>query len=186
MLLAWKVTPRRLDELRCACETSEPTYSEVGGTLQAGPPPGYDVIEDVAVVGTGAPRWQLAANELRGWGLHRAAGMLVSSTTAQASVGATVLNAAPFGRVSVVVPCRVVGLVDEPTRSGFAYGSLPGHPLVGEERFTVELGDDDVVRLRIWSFSRPVGLAAALAPLARRGQALVNRRYCAAAGSLGT
>lgn len=164
---------------------AELTYSEVGAALGGEPPAGYAVIEDVAVVGMGAPRWDRAANELLRWGLHRGAGMLVSSTTAQVQVGATVVNAAALGPVRVVVPCRVVGLVEEPSRRGFAYGSLPGHPLVGEERFTVELGEDEVVRLRIWSFSRAVGLPGCIPRLARGGQELVNRRYCTAAHGLG-
>jgi uncharacterized protein (UPF0548 family) len=31
------------------------------------------------------------------------------------------------------VPCRVVYVLDEPERRGFAYGTLPGHPESGEE-----------------------------------------------------
>ena len=32
-------------------------------------------------------------------------------------------------------PCRVVYVIDEPDIRGFAYGTLPGHPESGEERF---------------------------------------------------
>jgi uncharacterized protein (UPF0548 family) len=35
------------------------------------------------------------------------------------------------------VPCRVVYVVDEPRRAGFAYGTLPGHPEIGGERVGV-------------------------------------------------
>ena len=37
----------------------------------------------------------------------------------------------------VRAPCRVVYVVDEPDRRGFAYGTLPGHAESGEERFVV-------------------------------------------------
>jgi len=53
------------------------------------------------------------------------------------------------------VPCRVVWTVDEPTRKGFGYGTLPGHPERGEESFVVELGADGSVWLTVRAFSRP-------------------------------
>ena len=53
------------------------------------------------------------------------------------------------------VPARVVYVVDEPLRKGFAYGTLPGHPESGEEAFIVEYRDDDSVWLTIRAFSRP-------------------------------
>ncbi|SIP67631.1 hypothetical protein BN9982_740001 [Mycobacterium tuberculosis] len=31
-------------------------------------------------------------------------------------------------------PCRVVYVIDEPDVRGFGYGTLPGHPVSGEER----------------------------------------------------
>ena len=39
-------------------------------------------------------------------------------------------------------PCRVVYVVDEPDRRGFAYGTLPGHPESGEELFLVRYDPD--------------------------------------------
>jgi uncharacterized protein (UPF0548 family) len=34
-------------------------------------------------------------------------------------------------------PCRIVYVIDEPDRRGFAYGTLPGHPERGEEAFII-------------------------------------------------
>ena len=49
---------------------------------------------------------------------------------------------------------RVVYVIDGPDRSGFAYGTLPGHPEQGEEAFVVSRRDG-----RVWldlsAFSRP-------------------------------
>jgi len=59
--------------------------------------------------------------------------------------------------LSIREPVRVVTVIDEPTRKGFAYGTLPGHPLSGEESFVVERRDDDSVWLTIRSISRPGG-----------------------------
>jgi uncharacterized protein (UPF0548 family) len=85
-----------------------------------------------------------------------------------------------LGRAPVVVraPVRVVYVVDEPRRRGFAYGTLPGHPECGEESFVVELGDDDAVTFEITAFSRPASrLARAAGPAGRAVQRWVTRRY---------
>ena len=75
-------------------------------------------------------------------------------------------------------PVRVVGVIDEPTRRGFSYGTLPGHPLSGEELFVVERRDDDSVWLTIRSISRPAApVWWALLPLVRLVQAIFLSRY---------
>lgn len=76
------------------------------------------------------------------------------------------------------VPCRVIYVVDEPDRKGFAYGTLPGHPERGEEAFVVERTDDDSVWLTIRAFSRPANPLIWLGyPLVRLMQELYTRRY---------
>jgi uncharacterized protein (UPF0548 family) len=63
-------------------------------------------------------------------------------------------------------------------RRGFAYGTLPGHPLSGEELFVVERRDDDSVWLTIRSISRPSApVWWALLPLVRLVQAIFLSRY---------
>lgn len=91
-----------------------------------------------------------------------------------------------WGWLSVSEPVRVVYLVDEPTRRGFAYGTLPGHPLKGEELFVVEHRDDDSVWLTIRAFSKPSnGLWWLLSPALRALQRMFLARYLRAlAGSL--
>lgn len=65
-----------------------------------------------------------------------------------------------------------------PGRRGFAYGTLPGHPECGEERFCVEWRDDDTVALNIVAFSRPATWwARAGAPVARLVQRRITDRY---------
>ena len=66
---------------------------------------------------------------------------------------------------------RIIYVIDEPSRYGFAYGTLPGHAEIGEERFLVERD----VRGDIWydlrAISRPrTWLARAGYPLVRRLQ----------------
>jgi uncharacterized protein (UPF0548 family) len=50
---------------------------------------------------------------------------------------------------------RVVAVVDWPTRCGFAYGTLDGHPVSGEEAFIVHRGGDGEVWLTLRSLTRP-------------------------------
>jgi uncharacterized protein (UPF0548 family) len=69
--------------------------------------------------------------------------------------GDTAILLLGWGALSLRIPVRVVYLIDEPTRRGFAYGTLPGHPESGEEAFIVEQRDDDSVWLTIRAFSRP-------------------------------
>lgn len=75
-------------------------------------------------------------------------------------------------------PVRVVYVVDEPDRRGAAFGTLPGHPLSGEELFVVERRDDDSVWLTVRIFSKPSsGFWRAVLPVLRLVQALLVRRY---------
>jgi uncharacterized protein (UPF0548 family) len=76
------------------------------------------------------------------------------------------------------IPCRVVYVVDEPTRKGFAYGTLPGHPERGEEAFIVEYRDDDSVWLTLRAFSRPSNAFFWISyPALRLLQAWFTNRY---------
>jgi uncharacterized protein (UPF0548 family) len=76
------------------------------------------------------------------------------------------------------VPARVVYVIDEPLRKGFAYGTLPGHPEIGEESFLVEYRDDDSVWLTIRAFSRPSSWIFWVGyPLVRLMQEIYTSRY---------
>ena len=92
--------------------------------------------------------------------------------------GDTVQLVIPFGPFGVKAPARVVYVVDEPRRKGFAYGTLPGHPEDGEEAFIVDLRDDDSVWITIRAFSRPSSrFWRAVAPVLRITQEFYTRRY---------
>jgi uncharacterized protein (UPF0548 family) len=68
--------------------------------------------------------------------------------------------------------CRIVYLIEDTgmvERYGFAYGTLPQHGEVGEERFSVELRrEDNSVWYDLYAFSSPGPLIAKLGyPLSR-------------------
>jgi uncharacterized protein (UPF0548 family) len=80
--------------------------------------------------------------------------------------------------LGIAFPVRVIYVVDEPRRRGFAYGTLPGHPEDGEECWMVELRDDDSVWLTIRAFSRPANRRWwAVYPALRLAQEYYTRRY---------
>jgi uncharacterized protein (UPF0548 family) len=108
--------------------------------------------------------------------MHEGAGLAVAAD-GPAEVDRTVVLC--LGRpVGIVIPCRVVYVVEEPNRRGFAYGTLPGHPEQGEEAFVVELADDDSVWLTITAFSRPGSrLVRWSGPLGRAAQSFATKRY---------
>jgi uncharacterized protein (UPF0548 family) len=85
------------------------------------------------------------------------------------------------------IPARVVYVIDEPDRRGFAYGTLPGHPERGEEAFVVERQPDGSVWLVIRAFSRPSSPLMWIGyPVARLLQAFYTARYeRALAGPIG-
>jgi uncharacterized protein (UPF0548 family) len=84
----------------------------------------------------------------------------------------------PFGPIPFRVPCRVIYIIDEPNRKGFAYGTLPGHPESGEEAFIVDRTTDGSVWLTIRSFSRPSAWQWwATYPVLRLVQAAITRKY---------
>lgn len=108
-------------------------------------------------------------------GHARGAGLRVDATTAVAAVGSEVV----VGLGPVRAPCRVVYVVDEPNRRGFAYGTLPGHAETGEELFAVRYDPvDETVHAEISAFSRHGTWWSKLAgPFTSLMQRVVSRRY---------
>lgn len=103
------------------------TYPEVGAT--AGPlPAGYDHTVRSRIIGTGDRTFRRAAESIAGWQLHRRAGVAVTADSPVATRGAHVSLRLRWGPFVITAPCRVVYVVDEPRRRGFAYGTLHGHP----------------------------------------------------------
>lgn len=146
---------RILDRARPAA----PTYDFVGALLTDDPPD-----PDLAVereLGSGQDVFDRAVACFRSLGAARAAGT-VWPDDATAEAGATVLVAAPIGPLTVVAVNRIVGVVDEPDRWGFAYGTLPGHIEIGEEAFVVARRADGTVVARITARSHAALPAARL------------------------
>jgi uncharacterized protein (UPF0548 family) len=167
-------------------ESARLSYEEVGGTLHK-LPDGYGHVRRSTRLGAGRVSFGAAADAVVAWEMHRCSGLAVAAE-GPAQEGRTVVLG--IGRPLVLVmPCRVVYVVNEPDRQGFGYGSLTGHPEQGEESFVVVIDTDDTVRLEITAFSRPDNtLIRAGGAVGRRIQARATRRYerALAGGRLGS
>lgn len=91
--------------------------------------------------------------------------------------GDSVWLIAQIGPLRIPEPVRVVYVIDEPNRKGFAYGSLPGHPIEGEDFFLVEREDDGSVWLTVRSLSRPSRRWFAAYPAIAIMQRIYRARY---------
>ncbi|TFD50645.1 DUF1990 domain-containing protein [Cryobacterium frigoriphilum] len=135
-----------------------------------------------AVVGRGDAVWQRSTLDVLRWGVKTASGFLVDSP-GPVSLGDRVIVTARVFRVTVVEPVEVVAVVVEPDRVGFAYRTLPGHPVSGEEAFIVHRHADEV-HLTVRSLTRPAPQQPwrALYPILRVAQLVARRRYLRALG----
>lgn len=168
---------RSLSELAHA----EVTYAEVGATAGV-LPAGYHHVVRRSDIGHGRDVFERCSLALMTWEVHRTAGLDVRASHSPAQRGAVVSQLIGVRGVGVVAPCKVVYVVDEPGRRGFAYGTLPGHPETGEEAFVVSLQNSDSVVLEITAFIRPASLVGRLGgPVARVVQDRILGRYVAAA-----
>jgi uncharacterized protein (UPF0548 family) len=157
------------------------SYPEVGATRLSAPE-GYRVDHNRIRLGTGAVTFRAAADALERWQMATLGWSSVVPPLAPVAPGITVaVRVHHYGFWSLNA-CRIIYRLDETTdgvrRLGFAYGTLPAHGAIGEERFSVEWHEtDDSVWYDLYAFSRPGSLLARLGyPLARR----LQRRFARA------
>jgi uncharacterized protein (UPF0548 family) len=134
------------------------TYSAVGATATV-PPAGYDVDHTRIKLGEGEAVFARAKAALLRWDHFRLGWVEAWSPNATIDKGDLVAVLARHVGLWWLNACRIVYLVDdeEPLRRfGFAYGTLPSHAEMGEERFLVEW---DRATGEVWydilAFSRP-------------------------------
>ncbi len=118
-----------------------------------------------------------ARQALRRWQAHIGAGARIAPVDPPIEVGQVVVVAMKFPGFTAIAPCRIVWVVDEHDRFGFAYGTLEGHPERGEESFVISRVGARVT-FEINAASRPAALLSRLgAPVARSIQKNITQRY---------
>jgi uncharacterized protein (UPF0548 family) len=147
------------------------TYSEVGATNGI-PPSKFTIDHNRIQIGTGGETYRRAIEALKQWRQFDLGWVSIVPENVPIEIGATVaVKALAFGSWSLNA-ARIVYLINEEGRFGFAYGTLPDHVECGEERFTIEWNEeDDTVWYDILAFSKPRHPLVRLSfPLARMMQ----------------
>ena len=80
--------------------------------------------------------------------------------------------------IQIHAPMRVIAVEDEASSHGVILGTLEGHPEAGEERFTIEIAEDETVFLHFRAIVRNAKWwVKAGAPLAKATRAKYHDRY---------
>jgi len=181
----WAMAVRPLSpELREKLRAAPVTYPAAGATATT-PPTGYRFVRLYRVLER--RDFESAVKDLMSWRVHQRAGLRVAASGPLVQPGAVLEMRLGIGALALRIPCRVIYVVDEPDRRGFAYGTLPGHPESGEELFLLQRQGDGQITFTITAFSRAASLSARMGgPATRWFQEVVTRRYLRAPDQLST
>ncbi|HSX67465.1 DUF1990 domain-containing protein [Nocardioides sp.] len=154
----------------------EPFTHDAVGATRGAMPAGHRHLDHTRTIrGRG---FDEAAELLMSWRLHEWSGLSVVASSRGVEAGGVVVLGLGAGRARLRIPCRVAYVIDEADRRGFAYGTLPGHPEVGEELFLLERRPGAAADLTVRAFSRPATwLARAGGPVSRYVQSWMTDRY---------
>ena len=163
MFLWRKPNPATLERLLAKHETDSFSYASVGATNREAPA-GYNLDCNRIVLGSGNDQFKGARAAIDAWKMFDLDWIELFPQRPSVQVGtavAVVVQHLGFWSVNI---SRIVYLIDEESRYGFAYGTLQCHSEEGEERFLVE---HDPTTDEVWydlsAFSKP------RQPLARIG-----------------
>lgn len=176
--MMWQVrrpTAAQIHAYRAAQRSLPFTYSSVGATRDGGPtPPGFDRDRNRQQLGAGEAAFAAACAAVRAWRMFPRPLATIEPAEIPIVEGETAVVVVRLFGLWFINSARIVYVIDEPRRFGFAYGTLPGHAERGEERFLVEWLADDSVWYDLDALSRPRYWAARLAyPVTRH----IQRRF---------
>jgi uncharacterized protein (UPF0548 family) len=144
------------------------SYPEVGATA-ASPPRGYNVDHERYLLGQATGAFSRGKLAIQRWEMFHNGWTYLCWPDAPIEPGANVAMLARYLGLYSLNFCRVVYVIDEPRKYGFAYGTLPDHIEAGEERFVVEWMDDGTVWYDVFAFSTARHVLARIANPAIRG-----------------
>lgn len=153
MFLIHRPGERVIREVVASQEGAAFSYPEVGAT-RVEAPAGYQVHRERFALGSGPGTFERAKQALRKWRMFEMGWLELCWPDAPVVSGSTVaVLARHLGFWSLHV-ARIVYVVDESRKYGFAYGTLAEHAESGEEWFGVEQSEDNSVWYEILAFSR--------------------------------
>lgn len=157
-------------------------------------PEGFAHVDQQIRVGSGDETFAALCEGIMTFQIQRRSGLRVSAPP-RAVPGAPVVSGFGVANLRLPIPCKVVWALEptalvrtdgeEITLAGFGYGTLPGHPALGEEAFIAMKLSDGGVYFRILAFSKPAGFIFKLgAPVTKLTQRGVSKSYLQAARAL--
>lgn len=159
------------------------TYDHVGCTVAPDwdptvAPKGFQSFEANIPIGHGDEDWHDAITAVMHWEVKKRSGFDVPEGDASRVRLGRYWLVARLWPMRIREPVEVVRIVDQEDIAGFAYGTLVGHPVAGEEAFLVSRRDNGDVWFTLRSSTGwPVGLWRVLFPIALLVQPLYRRRY---------
>ena len=157
------------------------SYAEVGASREIAPR-GYNIDHNRVLLGRGRDAFSRATEGIDDWKMFDLPWIELFPKRPRVERGETVaVVVSHLGFLSVNIS-RVVYVIQESNRYGFAYGALSAHAEKGEERFIVEYdAQTEEVWYDLFAFSRPRNLLARLGyPFSRHLQRRFARESLAA------
>lgn len=156
-----------LDQLHASFALHVHSYPDIGAS-KGDFPSGYDHDSNSIFLGQGEKVFKKARKAIVNWHMFPSSWTKVYPSPAPIKEGTEVVVLFRLFGLWWANPCRIIYVVDEKNRFGFAYGTLVGHVEKGEEYFGVYLDAKGQVRYEIKAFSKPAFWLARLTyPLPR-------------------
>jgi uncharacterized protein (UPF0548 family) len=181
MFFLSRPTMQRIDRFRVAAEQDTYSYPQLGATVEAVFPKGYNVDHNRIRLGESVTLFDRAYAALQAWKMFELGWVELIHPAEPVAPGQTILILASCVGLYSLSASRVIAMIDKDDgqtwRRGFNYGTLLHHVERGEERFSVEYHhEDDSVWYDLLAFSTPQHWLARLGyPLSRAAQ----RRFAA-------
>lgn len=170
MFLLRKPADQQINNFISAQRHTDFSYSPSGLTRDARPS-GYNVDHNRVELGSGSACFRAAVRAIQQWKMFDLGWVRLCSSQTPIETGSTVAIIVRHLGFWSMNACRIVYVIDEPERYGFAYGTLAEHAERGEERFMVEWRrEDDSVWYDLLAVSKPGPMATLGYPLARQLQ----------------
>ncbi len=132
------------------------TYPEVGSTRGGIVPRGYGTDRVIQEIGRGRECFNRCVALMKEWAEYGLNWIEVFPHGVELKPESVVAVVAFVLGIWSMNACRVIYVIDEESRFGFGYGTLPDHAEIGEERFLIEWNKEtDVVTYEILVFSNP-------------------------------
>lgn len=168
----------------------ELNYTGIGATETGALPDGIECLVTQAYVGDGEAAYRRAVQGLLTWQLHKRAGLRVRAESDVVRPGTRVVSGFGVGPFRINAPCEVVWVRRPvagggPQSAGFGYGTLPGHPVRGEESFEISLDEQGLVLIKVTAFGVPANwFYAAGGAVTAGARRIVTSRYLRSAQEL--